>query len=151
MPENSDQVMNGGCACGAVRYRMTSKPMIVHCCHCRWCQRETGPSFALNAVIEACRVDLVCGEPEPVDTPSESDRGQEIMRCPSCSVAVWSRCAGAGEGICFVRVDTLNEPDCLPPDIQIYTRSKQPWLILQPGTKAVEEFYDRESVGPATA
>jgi hypothetical protein len=42
---------DGGCTCRFVRYRMTSRPLFVHCCHCRWCQRETGTAFALNALI----------------------------------------------------------------------------------------------------
>jgi hypothetical protein len=47
--------IEGGCDCRAVRYRMLSAPLFVHCCHCRWCQRESGASFALNAMIEADR------------------------------------------------------------------------------------------------
>src|ERR1700739_503307 len=78
----------GGCTCRAVRYRMTSKPMFVHCCHCRWCQRETGASFSLNAMIEAERVELLQGETELIDTPSLSGKGQKIVRCSTCHVAV---------------------------------------------------------------
>ena len=55
------QIFEGGCACGAVRYRMTSPPMFVHCCHCHDCQRQTGTAFVLNALIEADRVSLICG------------------------------------------------------------------------------------------
>jgi len=117
--------------------------MFVHCCHCRWCQRETGASFALNAMIEADRVVLVTGAPETVNTPSNSGRGQEIVRCPKCRIAVWSHYAGSGKAICFVRVGTLDEPDRLPPDIHIYTGSKQPWVVLPPDVPAVEEYYDR--------
>jgi hypothetical protein len=97
----------GGCTCGAVRYRMTSAPMIVHCCHCRWCQRESGASFALNAMIESDRVVLLQGEIEFVYTPSQSGKGQKIARCPKCHVAVWSHYAGGGDAVCFVRVGTL--------------------------------------------
>ena len=53
---------DGGCTCRFVRFRMTKKPLFVHCCHCRWCQRETGASFALNALIEADHVQLLQGE-----------------------------------------------------------------------------------------
>ena len=113
-----------------VRYRMTSAPLFVHCCHCRWCQRETGTAFALNAMIEADRVSLLQGEPEVVDTPSNSGQGQKIARCPKCRVAVWSNYAGAGDAVRFVRVGTLDEPDRVPPDIHIFTSSKQPWVVL---------------------
>jgi hypothetical protein len=132
---------DGGCTCGFMRYRMVSKPMFVHCCHCRWCQRETGASYALNALIEAERVQLRHGEVEVVDTPTNSGKGQKISRCPKCRIAVWSNYAGAGDAIRFVRVGTLNEPDRLQPDIHIYTDSKQPWVIIPPGVPAVAEYY----------
>ena len=140
---------DGGCTCRTVRYRMTSRPLFVHCCHCRWCQRETGASFALNAMIEADRVLLLAGEPELVHTPSNSGKGQKIWRCPKCCVAVWSNYAGSGDAVRFVRVGTLDAPDRLPPDIHIFTSSKQPWVLLPPGTPAVPEFYDREKYWPA--
>jgi len=123
--------------------------MIVHCCHCRWCQRESGASFALNAMIEADRVTLRSGVPEIVHTPSASGKGQRIARCPSCRIAVWSNYAGAGAQIHFVRVGTLDEPDHLPPDIHIFTSSKQPWVVLRDGALAVPEYYDRRRVWSA--
>lgn len=142
MTTDAEAALEGGCTCQAVRYRMTSPPLFVHCCHCRWCQRETGASFALNALIEAHRVLLLQGEPEPVQTPSESGKGQKISRCPQCSVAVWSNYAGAGDKVRFVRVGTLDEPDRLPPDIHIFTASKQPWVVLDPRVPAVTAYYD---------
>ena len=144
----ADFSAEGGCTCRAVRYRMTSRPLFVHCCHCRWCQRETGTAFALNAMIEADRVVLLRGAPETVDTPSNSGKGQRIHRCPTCRVALWSNYAGAGDAIRFVRVGTLDNPDLLPPDIHIYTASKQPWVILPPGVPAVEEYYSRSKYWP---
>jgi len=138
----------GGCTCRQLRYRMTSKPLFVHCCHCRWCQRETGASFALNAMIEADRVQLLQGEVEVVDTPSNSGKGQRIARCPRCRIAVWSNYGGAGDALRFVRVGTLDEPDRLPPDIHIFTASKQPWVVLQPDTPAVAEYYKSGELWP---
>ena len=127
----SEPTFDGGCTCRQVRYRMMSKPLFVHCCHCRWCQRETGSAFALNALIEADRVQLRQGKVELIDTPSASGKGQKIARCPRCRVAVWSHYAGAGETVCFIRVGTLDEPDRLPPD-----------------TPAFAEFYSRKSLWP---
>ena len=141
--------IEGGCTCRAVRYRMTSAPLFVHCCHCRWCQREAGASFALNALIEADRVVVLQGAPEAVNTPSNSGKGQKIFRCPTCRVAVWSNYAGAADAIKFVRVGTLDNPDALPPDIHIFTSSKQPWVVLREGTPAVPEYYDRKIYWPA--
>ena len=147
MTDDRDAPMEGGCDCGEVRYRM-SAPLFVHCCHCRWCQRETGASFALNAMIESDRVVLLEGEPEVVNTPSNSGKGQKIARCPKCHIALWSNYAGAGDAVRFVRVGTLDEPDRLPPDIHIFTASKQPWVVLPPDTPAVEEYDDRNDYWP---
>jgi hypothetical protein len=148
MTAGADLPLDGGCTCGEVRYRMTSKPMFVHCCHCRWCQRETGASFALNAMIEADRVSVLKGEVEVVDTPSNSGKGQRIARCPKCRIALWSNYAGAGDAVRFVRVGTLDQPDRLPPDIHIFTSSKQPWVVLPPNMPAVEEYYERTVYWP---
>jgi hypothetical protein len=145
----ADLPLEGGCTCRAVRFRLAGRPLFVHCCHCTWCQRESGASFALNAMIESERVELLSGAPELVDTPSASGAGQRIARCPRCRVAVWSHYAGAGDAIRFVRVGTLDEPGRLPPDIHIFTASKQPWVILPPGTPAVAEYYSRKDHWPA--
>ncbi len=149
MTETDAFPTEGGCTCRAVRYRMATRPLFVHCCHCRWCQRETGASFALNAMIEADRVTLLQGQLEIVDTPSYSGKGQRISRCARCKVAVWSNYAGAGDAVHFVRVGTLDEPDRLPPDIHIFTASKQPWVVLPAGVPAVPEYYDRNAYWPS--
>ena len=141
---DASETFEGACTCGAIRYRMTSRPLVVHCCHCRWCQRETGSAFAINALIEADRVALLAGTPEIVDTPSNSGKGQKIARCPVCRVAVWSNYAGAGDAVRFIRVGTLLDPDRLPPDIHIFTSTKQPWVVLPQDVPAVPEYYDRK-------
>jgi hypothetical protein len=142
---------DGGCTCRFVRYRLTSAPLFVHCCHCRWCQRETGSAFALNAMIEADRVQLLAGAVEVVDTPSSSGKGQRIARCPTCRIAVWSNYAGAGDAVRFVRVGTLDEPDRCPPDIHIFTASKQPWVVLSSGAPAVAEYYKASERWPVAS
>jgi len=149
MPAPNAFPLEGGCDCRYVRYRMTTAPLFVHCCHCRWCQRETGSAFVLNAMIEAERVQVLGAGPEIVDTPSASGLGQKIARCPRCRIAVWSHYAGAGPVVKFVRVGTLDQPDHLPPDIHIFTESKQPWVVIPQGMPAVPEYYDREKYWPA--
>jgi hypothetical protein len=140
--EISSRSQEGGCSCRHVRYRMTGKPLFVHCCHCRWCQRETGSAFVLNAMIEADRVQLLAGGIQMVDTPSNSGKGQRITRCPTCFVALWSTYAGGpGDALRFLRVGTLDDPDSFSPDIHIFTSSKQPWVVLPAETPAVPEYY----------
>jgi hypothetical protein len=142
---------DGGCTCRYIRYRLMGPPLIVHCCHCRWCQRETGTAFALNAMIEADRVEVLEGEVETVATPSLSGRGQKISRCPKCRVALWSNYWGAGEAVHFVRVGTLDEPDRFPPDLHIFTASKQPWVTLPKDKPAFAEYYKASEHWPAAS
>ena len=144
-----EETFEGGCTCRHVRYRLAGRPLIVHACHCRWCQRETGTAHALNAIYEAERVRHLAAEPEIVDTPSASGKGQRIARCPLCKVAVWSNYAGSGPLTRFVRVGTIDNPDVFPPDIHIFTSTKQPWVTLPPGARSVPEFYHRRDVWSA--
>ena len=138
--------MEGGCTCRRIRYKLTSGPMIVHACHCTWCQRETGTVHAVNAMYEADRVVHIGDEPELIDTPSASGRGQKIARCPTCRVSVWSNYPQAGAAVRFVRVGTMDDPSACPPDIHIFTSTKLPWVTLPADAKAVPEFYDLDAV-----
>ena len=137
----------GGCACGMVRYRVTSGPMIVHACHCRLCQRQTGSSNAVNALIEADRVIVRSGEIEEILLDTPSGRGQRIARCTWCKVALWSNYLinNQGEHLRFLRVGTLDDPALMPPDVHIFTGTKLPWYVMKDGTPAVEIFYDRKT------
>lgn len=143
--------VEGGCTCRRVRYRMHGTPLFVHCCHCSWCQRETGSAFVLNAMIETSRVELLAGAPVLVDTPSASGKGQKIARCRDCHVAVWSHYPGGGPKVAFVRIGTLDEPARFPPDIHIYTSSKQPWVVIPERVRSVPEFYEVPATWPAAS
>lgn len=143
-----ETTFEGGCACGEARYRLTSKPMFVHCCHCRDCQRQTGSAFVINALIETERVEKIAGRTKATSVPTDSGRPHVIHRCPTCRIAVWSHYGGV-ERLSFVRVGTLDEPSALPPDVHIYTRSKLPWIVLPPNIPAFEAYYDSKSLWPA--
>jgi hypothetical protein len=141
--------MDGGCACGAVRYRLASEPMFVHCCHCLNCQRQTGSAFVINALIESDRVVLLAGDPIAVDAPRDDGSAQRIFRCPVCQVAVYSEYGGPA--VKFVRAGTLDEPSSVAPDVHIFTRSKLPWVVLPDSVPAVEVYYDRHELWPAAS
>jgi hypothetical protein len=138
--------VEGGCACGAVRYRLTTEPLFVHCCHCLNCQRQTGSAFVINLLIEADRVEVLAGEPQPVDAPRDDGSAQHIFRCPSCHVAVFSEYSWPE--VWFVRGGTLDDPSAVTPDVHIYTRSKVPWLTLPSDARAFEEYYDSRKLWP---
>ena len=135
----------GRCACGSVQYEMTTRPMIVHACHCRYCQRESGAALAVNALIEADRVIVTEGEVVEIDTPSESGAGQLFSRCSQCHVTLWTNYLGMKGGLAevvrFVRVGTLNHPDNFPPDVHIFTSTKQPWVVLPDNVPAFDEYF----------
>ena len=137
----------GGCSCGAVRYRLASEPMFVHCCHCLNCQRQTGSAFVINVLIEADRVEMLAAEPHPVDVPRDDGSRQRIFRCPTCELAVYSEYGGPA--VRFVRAGTLDDPSAVAPDVHIYTRSKQPWVALPDGVPAFEVYYDMKALWPA--
>lgn len=153
MTEHSE--IEGGCACGHVRYRLTSRPMIVHGCHCRWCQRESGGSYAVNALIEADRVQIIKGEVAEIPTPSTSGAGQLFSRCPTCQVTLWTNYlgmrGGLGKLVRFIRVGTLDQPDGFAPDVHIFTSTKQPWVILPPGVPAFEEYFSIKDIWSAAS
>jgi hypothetical protein len=138
--------LEGRCSCGAVRYRLSSEPLFVHCCHCLNCQRQTGSAFVINLLIEADRVELLAGEPQPVDVPRDDGSMQRIFRCPSCEVAVYSRYTYPE--VWFVRGGTLDQPSAVAPDVHIFTKSKLPWVTLPKSVPAFEVFYDMQALWP---
>jgi hypothetical protein len=137
----------GGCTCGAVRYRLAAAPMFVNCCHCTWCQRETGGAFVINAIIETAQIEVTRGASQPVATPSESGRGQIIHRCPTCHVALWSH-YGRRTAIAFLRAGALDDAGAVTPGAFIFTRSKLPWVVLPPDIPAFEIYYEMETLWP---
>ena len=139
----------GGCACGEVRYRLTSDPLFTHCCHCLNCQRQTGSAFVINVLIEVDRVELLSREPQPVEVPRDDGSTQRIYRCPACQVAVYSE-YGRPE-VLFVRGGTLDQPSGITPDVHIFTKSKVGWVTLPNGVPAFEVFYERKDLWPAAS
>ncbi len=148
MLENS-LPLNGRCTCDEVKYQILCEPLFVHCRHCTWCQRETGTSFALNAFIETENVKLLQGKTETVNIPTNSGGGQKIIRCDSCKIALWSHYSGAGDVISLVRIGTLDNPNALKPDINIFTSTKQEWIQLSDNIPRVEEYYLKKDYWPA--
>ena len=151
MSNDTPQTFEGGCACNAVRYRMTCEPMFVHCCHCTNCQRQSGSAFAVNAMIETSCVEHLQGDVEAVEVETPSGKGHKIVRCKQCRVAVWSHYGAAGDVLSFVRVGSLDEAAKVTPDIHIFTRSKQPWVVLPDDVPAVPVYYNSAEYWPESS
>jgi hypothetical protein len=139
----------GGCACGAVRYRLTADPLFTHCCHCLNCQRQTGSAFVINVLIEGDRVELLAGDPQPVDVPRDGSGKHTIFRCATCQVALYSLYSRSG--VWFVRGGTLDDPSSVSPDVHIYTRSKLSWVELPDAVPAFRVYYDTKALWPAAS
>ena len=139
-------MLEGECACKAVRYRLNASPIFVHCCHCLNCQRQTGSAFVINILIEDDRVELLRGRPVAIEVPRDDGSKQKIMRCPDCQIALWSYYTRPQ--FAFVRVGTLDVPSSVKPDVHIFTRSKVPWVVLPPDVPAFEVFYDMKTLWP---
>lgn len=148
--ESEKSNLDGGCACGAVRYRLATLPMFVHCCHCRDCQRQTGSAFVINALIETNRVVLLTGDLHSIAMPTDSGRPHQIFRCARCQTAMWSQYGGAAT-VRFVRVGTLDDPAAIAPDVHIYIRSKLSWVTLPEGVPSFEAYYDSRKLWPAAS
>jgi hypothetical protein len=136
----------GGCGCGAVRYRLTDQPFIVHNCHCRLCQRQTGTGSAVNAFIEADRLELLSGGLKEVEFETGSGATQVVARCEECGTPLWSFYPRLGRKVAAVRVGTLDEPGATRPDVAIYVADKPDWARLPDGIPAFEEFYNPAEV-----
>jgi hypothetical protein len=143
--------MQGACSCGHTRYKITREPLFVHCCHCTYCQRETGSAFGLNALVEASEVVLEQGKLERIELPSSSGKGQSVFRCHQCQGALWSHYGAGGEKLSFVRVGTLDDAATITPSIHIYTSTKQPWLTLSDDVPSVPGYYRAKEHWPAAS
>jgi len=133
--------MDGRCSCGAVGYRLAEAPLVVHACHCSWCQRESGSAFGLNGMIESRHIELTRGTPQAMELPTASGKGQRVMRCPDCGVALWAVYHGTGPAFSYVKMGTLEDTGAVRPDVHIYTTTKQDWLPIPEGVPAFEGFY----------
>jgi hypothetical protein len=138
--------MNGRCSCGEVVYRLRAEPLIVHACHCTWCQRESGSAFALNGMIETRCIEIITGAPVARDLPSSSGRGQRVYACGRCGVALWTHYRGAGPAFAYVKMGTLDDTSAVAPDVHIFTSTRQTWLALPDDVPVFEEFYRRSEV-----
>jgi hypothetical protein len=138
--------LEGGCTCGAIRYRLTSSPLIVHACHCRDCQRITGSAFVINLWMESKSVEAQGAEPRSFRLAGGSGKPHDVFFCGTCGTYLWSRYHGAPGDFLFVRAGTLDTPEVVQPDVHIFTRSKLPWLNLPEGAPAFAAFYKIDEV-----
>ena len=145
----TDTVREGGCGCGAVRYRVTGEPMMVHNCHCRLCQRETGSTSVVNAFFEGERVEWLSGELRESQLPGGSGAMHTVGACAACGVAVTTWYPRLGRLSVALRAGSFDDPGSVTPDVVIFTESAMPWVTLPEGIPHFETYYDARTVLPA--
>ena len=138
--------MKGSCTCKKCGYQLLRKPLVVHSCHCRNCQGQSGSSHSQNAMIESIFVRHIFGEIKPFLVPTGSKKGQIIYRCQTCMTALWSVYNIIGPKFYYIRVGTLEDPNLCPPDVHIFLKRKVSWFQVPKNTQAFQEMYDRNDV-----
>jgi hypothetical protein len=141
-----ETMREGGCACGQVRYRLHGDPIMVHNCHCRLCQRQTGSTSVVNAFVETDLIEVLAGDLADNVVAAGSGQPHTIRRCAACGTAVWSHYARLGTLGAGLRVGTLDDPDSVTLDVVIFIESKLPWVPLPEGVPAFAQYYDFREV-----
>ena len=132
------QIHEGGCHCGAVRFRATNEPVRKAACHCRSCQRRTGSAFGMGAYFNESDVELD-GELRTYEHRSdESGRWLRIEFCLNCGGTVtWT--AEALPGMRAIAVGSFDDPKWFKPRRFGWMRSAHPWIIPPPGVEVFQQ------------
>lgn len=136
------EVHEGGCGCGAVRYRVEGEPIFVNNCHCRLCQRQTGSTSVVNAFFESDRVTVTQGALIEYTFKGGSGSDHVMRRCAECGTAVFSHYPRAGRLSTGIRVGSFDDPSAFTPTAVVFTESKMPWVALPEGIPAFEQYYE---------
>jgi hypothetical protein len=144
----TSKTLEGGCGCGAVRYRLTDEPILVNNCHCTLCQRQTGTGSAVNAFIENDRLEQLSGELSEYEFETGSGGIQTVIRCARCGTPLWSYYPRLGRKAAAVRVGTLDDPSAVKPDAAVHVADKPAWAALPEGVPAFEIGYSPAEILP---
>jgi len=120
---------DGGCICGAIRYRVTDEPLTLYACHCTDCQRHFGSSFGLSMIVSRTALQLLQGHPKKYAVALPGGLQRHGKFCGECATRLW------GEPVKFpqvvvVRPGTLDDTTWLDPVAHIWTRSAQQWVVF---------------------
>ena len=129
--------IEGGCLCGAVRYRSEAEPVMQVICHCKTCQKNSGSAFSMNVAVPEDSLQV-----EGKSLRSYEDRsgasGQPFHRhyCGDCGSHVYSQGPAYG-AVAFIKAGTLDEATWVAPSVHIWTEEKLPWVAVLEG---VDQF-----------
>ena len=125
----SDEIHEGGCACGAVRFRARGQPVVAMACHCRFCQRRLGTAFALVAYFNEKNVEFRGELSMYVHRSDESGRWLRMEFCPRCATTL-THTAEVRPGLRSLTIGSFDDPDWLRIERHIWTRSKRTWVSI---------------------
>jgi hypothetical protein len=129
--------MTGGCSCGAIRYQITSFPLLLYSCNCTNCQRASGSAFALNMPVRARDFHILQGAPKPWRHSSPSGVAVISWFCGDCGARLYGDRAGRAE-IVNLRAGTLDDTSWLVPAAHMFMRSAQAWVQPAAGAECHE-------------
>jgi hypothetical protein len=142
-----EDLIDGGCACGAVRYRLLKPPLFVHCCHCTRCQRESGTAYVAHGMIERANLEWD-GEVTAVRLPTDSKTRHEIVHCAACLTPLWGQHGRQPSVMVYLKVGTFDAPERCPPNAHIFVRSKLAWVAINPDIPQFARYYNAAKVWP---
>lgn len=128
--------LNGQCLCGAIRYQLTGEPRHVAVCHCRDCRRSAGAPMVSWAMFPESALTLLQGQPKTINSSGTAMRSF----CPDCGTGLFYRNAVILPGIVDVQSATLDDPDALPPGVQIQVAERLHWMQQAHELPAFERF-----------
>ena len=127
----------GGCQCGAVRYRLEGEPVVLAVCHCSECQRQSGSAFGMSLIVPRRAFQLLSGETKTFTRTAESGRDVACVFCPACGTRVYHVPGLPGDNL-NVKPGTLDDRSWLAPAIHVWTKSKQPWVPIPEAVRCFE-------------
>ena len=130
----------GGCQCGAVRYRINGAPLTLYTCHCTDCQKQSASAFGMSLQINLDDFEVTQGEPKVFVAIGESGGEKHCHFCSKCGTRLLH--AFPDEGAGSVKAGTLDDARGLRPVGHIWTRSAQAWQDFS----AYDLVYEKEPV-----
>ena len=127
-----DFPIEGGCVCGAIRYRVSGRPIGLFACCCADCQTLTGSAFSLAMPLMRDRFEITRGEPTAYLRPAESGRHVPQRFCRDCGTRLFTEPPVSPETV-TLRPGTLDNTGWLRPAAFFWTRSAQPWMSFPRG------------------
>lgn len=120
--------LEGGCACGAVRYRLDAAPYDAGYCHCGACRRSSGAPFNVFATVPATAMNLTEGE---IRWRRSSDFGRRGS-CVACGTQLAMQVDFQADEVDFT-IASLDAPGAVVPGFHIFWAERVPWLRLADG------------------